>query len=54
MPLSAKVAQNEFEEHCEQEYNELDKILKDFEKLRGDLKYDKIEIIGGVVRTPKI
>lgn len=29
-------------------------ILKDFEEFKGEETYDKIEIIGGVVRTPKI
>lgn len=28
--------------------------MKDFDKVRGEIKYDKIELIGGIVRIPKI
>jgi len=48
------VEKEEYEIKCDHVYQSLTEILTDFEKFRGDINYDKIEIIGGVVRTPKI
>jgi len=54
LPLSVKVEKEDFENTCDEIYSKLTTILKDFDQIRGENKIDKIEVIGGVVRTPKI
>lgn len=52
--MSVKVEKEDFENTCDEIYSKLTTILKDFDQIRGENKIDKIEVIGGVVRTPKI
>lgn len=54
LPLSVRVEKDDFENTCDEIYAKLTTVLKDFDQIRGENKIDKIEVIGGVVRTPKI
>ena len=52
--LSVKLSRNEFEENCEHLFATFEGILVDFLFLIEREKISKTEIIGGVVRVPKI
>lgn len=53
-PLSVKLTREEYEENCSSDFEELRKILSNFNQEISEHSVDKIEIIGGIVRTPKV
>ena len=56
LPLSAKVVKAEYEQTCESQMETLKQIFAQVktEFKEKQLKFDKIEVIGGVVRMPKV
>lgn len=58
MPLSSRVEKTEFEQKCDSVFQKLTTVLQNFQNKLDNMnitsKIDKIELIGGVGRTPKV
>ena len=58
MPLSSRVSKEEYEQKCNYVFQKLNIVLQNFQDKLDNMnitsKIDKIELIGGVVRTPKV